>query len=55
MVEQNSVARVQTVALTIIHRRPIGKNLGHTVRAAGPEWRLFTLRNLLRFTEHFAA
>src|ERR1044071_5430998 len=55
VVEEDAVARVQAVALAVIDRRPIGKNLRHAIGTAGPERRLLILRHLLRVAEHFAA
>src|SRR6266446_8277004 len=55
MIEQDTIARVQSVALAIVHRRPIRKYLRYPVRTARPERRLLILRNGLRCAEHFAA
>src|SRR5437867_13151056 len=55
MIEQDTIARVQSVALAIVHRRPIRKDLRYPVRTARPERRLFILRNGLRCAKHFAA
>src|SRR5262249_24739901 len=55
MVKHNAVAGAETVALAVIHRCPIRKNLGDTIRAARPERCLLVLRHLLGFPEHFAA
>src|SRR5437588_8139815 len=55
VVEQNAVASIQTIAFAIVHRRPIGKNLRHSIGTARPKRRAFGLRNLLRFAEHLAA
>src|ERR1700730_8390359 len=55
MVKKNPVARMQAVALPIIHCRPIGKYLRHTIRTPRPKGRSLRLRHLLHFAEHFAA
>ena len=55
MVKQDAVAGAETVAFAIIDGCPIRKDLGYTIRAAGPERRLLILWYLLGLTEHFAA
>src|ERR1700719_3393670 len=55
VVEQNAIARVQTIALAIIHRRPVSEHFCDAVRTARPKWRSFRLRYGLDFAEHFAA
>src|SRR5438105_14752856 len=55
VIEQDAIASIETIAFAIVHRRPIGKNLGHSVGTARPEGRAFGLRNFLCFAEHFTA
>ena len=51
MVEQNSVAGVHAISLAVIHRDPVGIQLGHRVRAAGIEGRRLLLRRFLHQPE----
>src|SRR5436853_2979398 len=55
VIKKNAVAGVEPVAFAIVHRRPVGKNLGNAVGAARPERRALGLRNLLRLAIHLAA
>src|SRR5215471_8358475 len=55
VVEQDAVARAKAVALAVVYRDPIRKNLRYAVRTARPKWRRLILRHLFRVTKHFAA
>ena len=55
MIEQDAVARVETVAFALVHGGPIRENFRDAVRTARPERRPFILRYGLRFPEHLAA
>lgn len=52
VVEQDAAAAEDAVALAVIHRHPMGIQLGHAIRAAGIEGRVFHLRNGLYLAEH---
>ncbi len=54
VVEQNAAARVQPVALAVIHRDPMRENFRATVGRARIERRGFLLRNFLHHPEHLA-
>ncbi|MNT22099.1 hypothetical protein D3C72_1574710 [compost metagenome] len=52
MVEEDAAASEEPVALAVVHRHPVGEELGDAVRAAGIEGRVFLLRNGLDVAEH---
>ena len=47
MVEQNAVAGIHAIGLAVIHRDPVGIELGHSVGTARIEGRGFLLGNFL--------
>ena len=49
MVEQDAVAGIHVVRLAVVHRDPVGIELGHAVGAARVEGSGFFLRSLLHF------
>jgi len=54
VVEQDAVARVHAVRLPVIHRDPVGVELGRPVGAAGVERRFLVLGDLLHLAEQLA-
>src|SRR5579864_7791199 len=55
MIEENAVTGEETVSLPVVDSRPIGVQLGATVRTARPEWGGFPLRGFHDFAVHLAA
>src|SRR6185503_17133989 len=55
VVEEYAAGTVHAVAFAIVHRDPVTVDLGHAVRAARIERRLFGLRHFLHLAEHLAA
>jgi hypothetical protein len=53
VVEQNPVRGMDAVGFAIIHRDPVGIDLGGAIGRARIERRGFRLRNLLDLAEHF--
>ena len=47
MVEQNAVAGIHPIGLAVVHRDPVGVELGHPIGAVGVEGRGFLLGDLL--------
>ena len=52
VVEQNAAAAKNVVALAVVHRHPVGIQLGHTIGAARVERGRFLLRNRLHLAKH---
>src|SRR5260370_382022 len=50
VVEQNAVGGMHAVGFAVVHRDPVGIELGHRVGAARIEWRQLALRRLLDLT-----
>src|SRR5258708_25528195 len=53
VIEQDSIARIHPVTLTVVHRDPVCVQLGNAIRAARIKWCLFGLRSLLNEPEQF--
>ena len=47
MVEQNAVAGIHAIGLTVVHGNPVGVELCHGVGTAWVEGRCFALRGFL--------
>jgi len=54
MIEENAVAREQSIPLTVVHRCPVCVQLRTAIGAARPKGRSLGLRSLDRFAVHFA-
>src|SRR5437763_1170051 len=55
MVEEDSIAGEQIVALTEVHRDPVRVDLGYAIRAAGMEGGGLPLRDFRNLAEHLRA
>ena len=53
MIEQNTAAAKNAIALAIVHSHPVRIELGHTVGAAGIKRGFFNLWNSLHLAKHF--
>src|SRR6185369_363802 len=47
VVEQDAVAGMEAIGLAIVHRDPVGIELGRAIGRTRPEWRRLALRRLL--------
>ena len=54
VIEENAAARVEPIALAIVHGGVVSEYFGGPVWAARMEWGEFGLRGLANFAEHFA-
>jgi hypothetical protein len=54
VVKQNAVAGIDAIGLAVVHRDPVGVELGHRVGAAGVERCGFLLRGFLHQAIKFA-
>ncbi len=52
VVEQDPAARVQPVALAVVHGDVVAEHLGAAIRTAGMKWCLLGLRRLAHLAEH---
>jgi hypothetical protein len=50
VIKENTIASIDFVGFAIVHRDPIGVQLGDTIRRARVEWRSFRLRSLDNLT-----
>ena len=55
VIEEDPAARVDSVALPVVHRRPVGEDLGDGVRAAWVERGRLVLRDPGDLPEHLGA